>query len=85
VFEDRRLVDIEEFVLEALRGRLIGIIVLLEVCVYYFDKVFGEREGKVCRGMIDSLGEVLRRSAKGSALRVREYTLAPVLTTSWNS
>jgi len=85
VFEDRRLVGIEEFVLETLRGRLIGIIVLLEVGVYYFDKVFGEREGEVCRGMIDSLGEVLRRSAKGSALRVRESTLAPALTTSWNS
>jgi hypothetical protein len=72
VFEDRRLVDIEEFVLETLRGRLIGIIVLLEVGVYYFDKVFGEREGEVCTGMVDSLGEVFRRSAKGSALRVRE-------------
>jgi hypothetical protein len=72
VFEDRRLVDIEEFVLEALRGRLIGIIVLLEVGVYYVDKVFGEREGEACRGMVDSLGEVFRRSVKGSALRVRE-------------
>jgi len=65
VFEDRRLVDIEEFVLEALRGRLIGIIVLLEVGVYYFDKVFGEREGEICGGIVDSLGEVFGRSVKG--------------------
>lgn len=58
--------------METLRGRLIGIIVLLEVGIYYFDKVFGEREGEVCRGMVDCLGEVFRRSGKGSALRVRE-------------
>jgi hypothetical protein len=81
VFEDRRLVDIEELVLETLRSRLIGISVLLEVGVYCFDKVFGEREGEVCRGMVDSLGEVFRRTAKGSALRVRESTMALALTT----
>jgi hypothetical protein len=69
VFGDRRLVDIEELVLEALRSRLIWISMLLEVGVYYLDEVLGEREGEVCRGMVDSLGEVFRRSAKGSALR----------------
>jgi hypothetical protein len=85
VFEDRRLVDIEELVLETLRGSLIGISVLLEVGVYYVDEVLGEREGEVCRGMVDSLREVFRRSVKGSVLRVRESNLAPTLTTSWDS
>jgi hypothetical protein len=85
VFADRRLVDIEELVLKAQRDRLIGIIVLLEVGVYHFDEVFWQREGEVSRCMVDRLGEVFRRSVKGSVWRVRESNLAPTLTTSWDT
>lgn len=75
------MVNTEQLVLKTLRGSLIGIIVLLEVGIYDIDKVFGEREGEVCRGMVDSLGKVFRRSAKGLALRLGENIPAPALTT----
>lgn len=71
MFEDRRLVDIEELVLEAQRDRLIGIIVLLEVGVYHLDEVSWEREGEVCRCMVDRLREVSQIRQRVSMARKR--------------
>jgi hypothetical protein len=71
VFADRRLVDIEELVLKAQRDRLIGIIVLLKVGVYHFDEVFWEREGEVCRCMVDRLREVSQIRQRVSMARKR--------------
>jgi hypothetical protein len=84
VFEDRRLVDIEELVLKAQtqtyrdhcasRGRRLSL-----------RRGLLGKEGEVCRCMVDRLREVFRRSVKGSVWRIRESDLAPTLTTSWDT
>jgi hypothetical protein len=58
------LVDTEKLLLETLGIGFIVACVLLEVCVYYGNKIVWQRKGRIRSRGVDGLGEVLEGSAE---------------------